>query len=187
MNLARNWTPRSKIIVGFAIVMASAGVLAFASLYVLYRIDILARGLSDFSQDQRGQPSHHGGSGLRNRAGGWCGRDVGSLASLWFVVTTLGSLLRGLAQSLVEESSQINRAASQVSSASQALAQGASQQAASLEETSASLEEMSSMTQRNAESIGQVKEHANAALAAANAGSTDMQTCPLPCRKSSDE
>ncbi len=78
------------------------------------------------------------------------------------VVTTLivrstHAVLKSVAGSLIDGSSQIVAASQQISMASQCLAEGASAQAASLEETSASLEEMASMTRRSSE-------HAQAAL-----------------------
>jgi len=70
-------------------------------------------------------------------------------------------------------------AAGHVSAASQSLAEGASEQAASIEETSASLEELSAMTQRNAENSIKANELSKQARAAAERGTTDMQTMSI--------
>jgi len=82
--------------------------------------------------------------------------------------------LRRLSAMLSEHANEMTLTAGSVGAASQTLAEGASQQAASLEETSASLEEMSSMTRRNAETAGKVKELGSEARKAGDLGVKDM-------------
>jgi methyl-accepting chemotaxis protein len=151
MTITSNWTPRRKILVGFTIVMASAGVLAFSTLYLLHGIDLLAREVSGNS-GIKPEIIH---SAVLKAYGvilviGALGTLI-SLASAYGVVTTMGSLLRRIARTLQEDSSRVHGTASQVAAASQSVAEGASRQASSLEETSASLEELTSMVKRNAE------------------------------------
>ena len=95
---------------------------------------------------------------------------------VWFIVRRLNVSLRAIAGGLGSSSEQVGSAAAQVSSSSQSLAEGASEQAASLEETSSSLEEMSSMTKRNAENAQKANDLAKQARAAADKGTSDMQT-----------
>jgi methyl-accepting chemotaxis protein len=176
MNIASNWTPRQKIVVGFAIVMASAGALALGALYALHSIDTTAQALTG---DARAGAITLHAAVLRGYGVvlgmGTLGTLI-SLASLWFVVTTLGRLLRKVARELVAESSSVHQTANQVARASQTLARGASEQAASLEETSASLEEMASTTRRNAENARQAKELSAKARAVADSGVADVQS-----------
>ncbi|HEY9248614.1 MAG TPA: methyl-accepting chemotaxis protein, partial [Rariglobus sp.] len=63
----------------------------------------------------------------------------------WLIIRGVNRVLRHIAATLNDASTQVSAAAKQVSTASQSLAQGASEQAASLEE-------ISSMTGRNADS-----------------------------------
>lgn len=69
------------------------------------------------------------------------------------IITGVTHVLKSVASSLNEGSSQIAGATGQLSSTSQRLAEGASEQAASLEETSSSMEEMASMVTANANSV----------------------------------
>jgi methyl-accepting chemotaxis protein len=175
MKIAGHCTPRRRIIVGFAIVMMSAAALALSALYALHRIDLTAQGSAGDSQALAAAVR----AGVREGYGtvlvmGALGTLL-SLASLWFVVTTLGSFLRGIAQSLLAQSGLVHQAARQMASSSQAFAGGASQQAASLEETSASLEELASMTKRNAENAQNARSVSAQARKAADSGSADMQ------------
>jgi methyl-accepting chemotaxis protein len=104
-----------------------------------------------------------------------------SLATLVGIVVALviiqgtGKILRRVAGSLDDGSSQVVSAAGQVSSASQTLAEGAGQQASSLEEASSSLEEMASMTKRNAENSQKANDLAQQAREAADKGVGDMR------------
>lgn len=93
----------------------------------------------------------------------------------WIIIRGTNHVLRQVASSLSDGSSQVASAAAQVSSSSQSLAEGASEQAASLEETSSSLEEMSSMTRRNAENAHKANELASETRTAADKGASDMQ------------
>ena len=89
------------------------------------------------------------------------------------------SIVRPLLTSIrhIEESgNQTASASREISRASQTLAEGASEQAASIEETSASLEEMSSMTKRNAENAQKANELAKQTRAAADKGTSHMQS-----------
>ncbi len=86
----------------------------------------------------------------------------------------INKILKRIADTLSAGAEQTAAAAGQISSASQSLAEGASEQAASLEETGASLEEMSSMTKRNAETAGKVKELGSQARQAGDLGVKDM-------------
>jgi methyl-accepting chemotaxis protein len=92
----------------------------------------------------------------------------------FFLTRSITKPIQAIANSLSAGAEQTAAAASQVSSASQSLAEGASEQAASLEETSSSLEEMSSMTKRNAETSGKVKELGSQARRAGDTGVRDM-------------
>jgi len=98
------------------------------------------------------------------------------IATAFFLIKTTGRIMSRVANSINDGSSQVSSAAAQVSTSSQSLAEGASEQAASLEETSSSLEEMASMTKRNAENAQKANDLAKQARAAADKGSTDMQT-----------
>ena len=91
-----------------------------------------------------------------------------------FIVFSIGSVLRRIANTIGDGAEQTSAAASQVSSSSQSLAEGASEQAASLEETSSSLEELSSMTKRNAESAIQARDISSQTRTAADAGALAM-------------
>jgi methyl-accepting chemotaxis protein len=95
------------------------------------------------------------------------------------LIRSLGKVLGRVAQDLGADSRQIALATEQTAATSQALATAATQQAASLEETSASLEEMTSMTKRTAANAQAAKELGNATRAAADAGTTDIQTMSL--------
>ena len=175
MTLFTQFTARQRIIAGFAIVMASAGLLAAASLYALHSIDVVARGLPASNSDNF---TILHGAVLKSYAVilsvGALGTLV-SLASLWGVVSVLGTILGRLAHQLDQGSAQVNLTAAKMTEASRALADGSSAQAAALEETSSSLEEMSSMTQRNAANAQRANELAKAARSAADRGSTDMR------------
>jgi methyl-accepting chemotaxis protein len=92
----------------------------------------------------------------------------------WLIKNRIARHLQALAAKLGLISDTLNSSAIQVSSASQLLAEGASEQAASLEETSASLEEMASMTKRNVETAGKVKELGSEARKAGDLGVEDM-------------
>lgn len=92
----------------------------------------------------------------------------------WWVSSRVTQGIKQIALELSGGSNQVAASASQVSAASQTLAEGASEQAAALEETSSSLEEMSSMTQRNAETAGQVKALGSDARKAGDVGVQDM-------------
>lgn len=115
------------------------------------------------------------------RRAAWINLTIGGLvllatiAVIMLVVRSLtNTMARGVLQ-LNEASALINSTTSIITSASQSLAEGASEQAASLEETSASMEEMFSMTQRNAQTAGQVKELGSQARQAGDIGVHDMQ------------
>ncbi len=82
--------------------------------------------------------------------------------------------IKAVAETLAENSGRNLSAAAQVSAASQSLAEGASAQAASLEQTSSSLAEMSSITRRNTETAGQVKELSTQARQAGDSGVREM-------------
>jgi len=88
----------------------------------------------------------------------------------------LNKILRSLAHSLHDGSTQVTQAAGQISSSSQFLAERAGEQAASLEESSASLEEMASMIQRNSENSAKATDLAKQARTAADQGVSDMET-----------
>jgi len=83
--------------------------------------------------------------------------------------------LKGIADGISSNVNQTATAAAQVAAASQQIASGASEQAASVEETSASLEELASMTKQNADNTIKVKEQANQARSAAEAGAAQME------------
>ena len=169
-----NWTARQRIIIGFAVVMAAAGLLAVSALYLLHGIESLAR---EFSKNTPAEAARLQAA-VRQAymvilAVGTLGTLL-SLASLWGVVATLGKVLKNLAQKMVLGADQVNAAADQVASASQSLAEGSSSQAASIEETSASLEEMASMTKRNAENASRANELARQTRTAAESGAANM-------------
>lgn len=98
---------------------------------------------------------------------------IGAVAS-FFITRSITKPIKNLADSLAASAEQTASAAGQVAAASQSLAEGASEQAAALEETSSSLEEMSSMTRRNAETAGKVKELGAQARHAGDLGVEDM-------------
>jgi hypothetical protein len=98
---------------------------------------------------------------------------LGGLVGFW-TSRGISKVLKRISDVLSVGAEQTTSAAGQVSAASQSLAEGASEQAASLEETSASLEEMASMTKRNAETAGKVKELGSEARKAGDLGVQDM-------------
>ena len=169
-----NWTARQRIIAGFAVVMASAGLLACSSLYALHGIDRLIQELT------RSTPASAASLHAAVRQAYGVVLGIGalgtllSLGSLWGVVATMGQVLRDLAQRLRHGSECVNQTAAQISGSSQTLAQGAGEQAASIEETSASLEELASMTRRNADNAQKANDLARAARGAADKGAGDM-------------
>lgn len=82
-----------------------------------------------------------------------------SAIALWSLISrSIASTLRGIADTLRSGAAQTRSAAEKLAELSQSLAEGSSEQAASLEETSASLEEMSSMTRKNVESAGKLRQ-----------------------------
>lgn len=93
----------------------------------------------------------------------------------YFITRSITKPIRQVADHLSAGAEQTVSAAGQVSASSQSLAEGSSEQAASLEETSSSLEEMSSMTLRNAENSGKVKELGFQARSAGDAAVADME------------
>ena len=99
---------------------------------------------------------------------------VGILMAV-FITRSITKPIRMVADHLSAGTEQTSSAAGQVSASSQSLAEGASQQAASIEETSSSLEEMSSMTKRNADNAGKVKELGSEARAAGDMAVNDMR------------
>ncbi len=77
-------------------------------------------------------------------------------AALGFLVCrSINRVLRRMAQTLGESSSQVAAASSQVAGSSQSLAQGAGEQASALEETTSALEQMGSMATQNAKTAQQ--------------------------------
>jgi methyl-accepting chemotaxis protein len=105
------------------------------------------------------------------------GLSIGAIlgAALAFLLTrSITRPIKAIAEALAVGAEQTASAANQVSAASQSLAEGASEQAASLEETSSSLEEMASMTRRNAENAGKVKDLGSQARQAGDQGVHDM-------------
>ena len=168
------WTAQQRIVAGFAIVMAAAGVLAGASLYVLHSIDCLVQPMV---ADHPSKAAILHAAVLRTYGiilGVGAVGTLFSLASLWGVVTTLGHALKDLSQKLINGSIQLNSAATQVAASSQSLADGSSSQAAALEETSASLAEMAGMTKSNAESAHQANDLARETRTAAEGGAANM-------------
>lgn len=97
------------------------------------------------------------------------------LASASFIGIQVTRRLKGIADGISSNVNQTATAAAQVAAASQQIASGASEQAASVEETSASLEELASMTKQNADNSIKVKEQANQARSAAEAGAAQME------------
>jgi methyl-accepting chemotaxis protein len=100
---------------------------------------------------------------------------AGILAAV-FTAMNLNRIIRRIAESLGEASTQIAAAADHVAAASSALAEGANQQAASLEETGSSLTEISSMTKRNAENAGGAQQAVGEARKTAESGVASMQS-----------
>ncbi len=76
-------------------------------------------------------------------------------------------------------SNEIANGAQQVADSSQALAQGATEQAGSLEEISSAMTQIASQTKMTAENAGQAREISNAAQAAADHGTDQMQQMML--------
>ncbi len=73
-------------------------------------------------------------------------------AAIGFLVCrSINRVLRRMAHTLSESSSQVAAASAQVSGSSQSLAQGAGEQASALEETTSALEQMGSMATQNAD------------------------------------
>ena len=101
---------------------------------------------------------------------------VVGIATSFLITRRTKSALGGVANELAEGATQLSAASGEINRASQSLAQSSSELAASIEETSATLEEISSMTKRNAESASNAREIANQTRAAAETGSTGMQS-----------
>jgi methyl-accepting chemotaxis protein len=98
--------------------------------------------------------------------------------------------LRRVMQHLTTCSNQVHGVSAQILDSSQLLAEGASAQAASLEETSSSLEEMAGMTQQSTSNAQKVKEAAEQARRAGDAGVLEMgemDAAVADIKKASDE
>ena len=91
----------------------------------------------------------------------------------FFLARSIARRLGAIAQRLEACSTETIQSATQIAGFSQALADGSGQQAAALEETSSSLEEMASMTQRNTETAGKVKDLGRQARQAGDLGVKD--------------
>jgi methyl-accepting chemotaxis protein len=83
--------------------------------------------------------------------------------------------LQKTSRHLTAGAERVATTATELGVGAQKLSDAASQQAAALEETSASMEQMASVTKRTAESAARVKELAQAARHAAEAGANDVQ------------
>ena len=196
-----NWTPHTKILAGFGLVMASAGLMAVTALGFLYQVEqrahaalIAAHAAEASAPPAAPEPAPSAAvtpasleprqtlEGIQSISAtalrvifliGALGTLI-SMACAWSLARMVGVSLRRIARDLQSGSGRLAGVAHQVASASQSLAEGASHQAASLEETSSSLEEISAMTRRNAENAQAATELARQTHRAADQGAASI-------------
>lgn len=191
-------TARQKIVGGFAVVMASAGAMAFTALGFLYglqqeasRAAQQAASVRDaansasaapgLGSDSSAQAERWSALSRRARAGTGMVLGLGvvgtliSLGCTWTLARAVGTSLRNVAEDLDGAAGCLLRVAQQVANNSQTLAADAGHQAASLQETGASLEEMAAMTRKNAENAKAANQLARQARAAADQGARDVR------------
>ncbi len=176
------WNSQRKIIAGFVVIMAAAAVLAFTTLFLLYRLEVAVNQAEFRNLDGQGQSGTALPAVLRTQIHrsyvivlgvGAAGTFV-SLGSIWAIRRKLTVLLRSVTESLGASSVELNRLADVVATSGSQLAENSCQAAASIEETSASLEEMSSMTAQNAEHAQRARETAEKTRQATDAGAVRM-------------
>ncbi len=169
-----NLTVQKRIAAGFAIVMASAGLLAVAALYALHWVEGMAAPMIAGNPEK--VASLHEAivrTYVIVLVVGALGTLV-SLATVWGELRSLSRELHGVCELLSRNSTCLNATAAQVSVSSRDLAEGAGAQAASLEQTSAALEQISSVTKLNAENAQQSNRLARETREAAESGTVAM-------------
>ncbi|MBK1878181.1 methyl-accepting chemotaxis protein [Pelagicoccus mobilis] len=178
----KSWSPRTKIIIGFGIVMAAAGLLASFSLWQVQEIQSAAeKGSIDAAEFSNAYKTIIGVGAFGT---------IISVGAMFWVSQTLSTVLSNIVSSLRESSQNVLSGAEQVASSSQSSANGASQQASSLEQTSSSLEQMAAMTAKNASHAKEANELTSEARKAADNGARDMAAMSEAMKdiqKSSDE
>lgn len=166
-------SPHLKVILGFSIVMAAAGLLALCSLYLIWDLGEQAKRWVAIGADQSLLQGAVQSAIWKVMGIGFVG-TVLSLFAMFFVRRIFSSTLSGIAQSLQKSSQLVLIDAEHLANSSQGLADGASKQAASLEETSSSLEEMASMIERNTSHAKKANVLTGKARNAAEQGARDM-------------
>lgn len=160
--------------IGFAVVMAAAAIMAGTAFYLVYGLQEQA-----VQWQRNGMPQ--GDVSQVFVSGYWTIFVVGavgtvvSLAAMLIAVRTCTSMLEDIANSLQGSAEHLVNDAEQLANSSHSLADGASQQAASLEETSSSLEEMASMTEKNTSHAQEANRLTSEARRAADQGARDME------------
>ncbi len=179
----------SKVILGFSIVMAAAGALALAAVYLILDLGTQAEAwLANGAEvDVVGEAVK--GAIYQILGVGFAGTVV-SLGAVIFVRRIFSTTLREIANGLESSSELVLNDAEHIANSSQGLADGASKQAASLEETSSALEEMASMIEDNTAHAKQANNLTGEARVAADQGAQDMKLMSeamLGIKESSDE
>lgn len=198
------WTPHRKIIASFGLVMASAAVMAFTALGVIYNIERRASVAEVL--EPSGPPSGVGApvaalppsSSSSSSSAAVVAIErlhsirqsaheslrvvfilgafgtVLSVGSAWMLDRTLGSALREVAHRLQSGADRLLGVAGQVAGASRSLADGAGSQAAAIEQTGASLGDIAASTKQNAESASSANELARQTRVAVEKGTGDV-------------
>lgn len=182
-------SPNLKVIFGFAIVMAAAGVLAAAALFLLNDIGAQAQHWIENGEGVEVVAEAVESATYKLIAIG-AGGTLVSLLAMLYVRGIFSSTLRGIANKLQSSSKLVLDDAEHIANSSQGLAEGASKQAASLEETSSALEEMASMIEKNTAHAKQANALTGDARDAADQGAQDMKVMSeamIGIKESSDE
>lgn len=170
----KNLSPQLKIAIGFAVVMAAAGVLAAVALYLVSDLQQTARSLVKGGSEIGSFDSDFGKAFWTIFWVG-AGGTVVSLTSLGVVARTFTSTLSAIASALDESSRSVLSDSESLANSSLSLADGASKQAASLEQTSSSLEEMAAMTQKNTAHAQEANRLTSEARESADRGAQEME------------
>jgi methyl-accepting chemotaxis protein len=161
-----------KILLGFALVMAAAAMLATAALGWLWHME---RELDGLMTAETAAPVRE-----LIRQGYWLIIAVGAAGTLascgciWWVWSTLGRVLRRVGVSLQEFSGHLLGSVHALAGHSQQLADNSTRAAATIGETSRTIEQLSDITARNATSAGTVKQLAGEARQAVDAGAGEI-------------
>ncbi len=184
----KSLSPNLKVILGFAIVMAAAGVLALTAVYLISDLGTQMQRWLEGGAGQVAIDEAVRGAIYKILVIGFWGTLV-SVSAMLYVRRIFSSTLSSIAATLQSSSRLVLNDAEHIAYSSQGLAEGASKQAASLEETSSSLEEMASMIDKNTAHAKQANALTGQAREAADQGARDMKVMSeamLGIKESSD-